>query len=276
LERSNGLTGLSHDAECRQLDNWKATCHTATMEQQCSHNRKSSAMQPKTSRAVVLLSGGLDSTTLLHHVVKTLEYTPVCAISFDYNQRHCRELDCARWQAEQLDVAEYAVIDLAFLKPVLRHATALVDTGINVPNLADLRADQLDQPPTYVPNRNMMFLSVAAAYAEARGIRDVFYGAQAQDEYGYWDCTAEFLNRINAVLALNRRDGVTINAPFVRAKKAELLRMGMALGIDYSQTWTCYRGGELACRSCPTCVERLNAFREVGLSDPLEYEKANK
>lgn len=225
------------------------------------------------SAAAVLLSGGLDSTTLLFYVVNTLKRSPVHTISFDYGQRHNRELRCAAWQAARAGVTAHDVVDLGFLGPMLKNASALVEDGADVPDLDELDRDQLDQPPTYVPNRNMMLLSIAAACAEARGVRDVFYGAQAMDEYGYWDCTAAFLDRINAVLSLNRRDSVTIHAPFVNLKKTDVLKIGLELGVDYSQTWSCYRGGKIACGTCPTCVERLSAFREVGVKDPLPYRQ---
>ena len=222
--------------------------------------------------AVVLLSGGMDSAVLLSYVVKTLKHGPVHALSFDYGQRHRRELECARWQADALGAAEYKLIDLGFVAGLVEGGTSLVRGGQNVPDLAELSETELDQPPTYVPNRNMMLLSAAVAYAEARGIRDVFYGAQAQDEYGYWDCTQRFIERLNRVLELNRRDRVTVHAPFVDKKKFELIRLGDELGVDFSHTWSCYRGGEAACGTCPTCVERLKAFREAGASDPLAYK----
>ena len=119
-----------------------------------------------------------------------------------------------------------------------------------------------------------MLLAMAAAYAEAQGLEDVFYGAQAQDEYGYWDCTATFLERVNAVLGLNRARPVAVRAPFVARTKAEILRTGLELGVDFAHTWTCYRGGETACGTCPTCVERLAAFRALGIADPVPYGTA--
>jgi len=140
-----------------------------------------------------------------------------------------------------------------------------------VPDLASLTQEALTQPPTYVPNRNMMLLSMAAAYAEAHDMTEVFYGAQAQDEYGYWDCTRDFLERINGVLSLNRRRPVTVHAPFVSKSKAETVALGVKLGVDFTQTWSCYRGGEAACGACPTCVERLNAFKANGFADPVTY-----
>lgn len=221
--------------------------------------------------AVVLLSGGMDSTVLLHHVARTLGRVPLHALSFDYGQRHDRELDCARSQAQAAGATEHRVVNLDFVADLVKGGTSLVRGGDDVPDLADLGHEELDQPPTYVPNRNMMLLSVAAAYAEAQGIRDVFYGAQAHDEYGYWDCTRDFLERLNGVLALNRRDGVTIHAPFVDKKKSDLVRLGVELGVDFAETWSCYRGGAQACGTCPTCVERLKAFAEAGTNDPLVY-----
>ena len=225
--------------------------------------------------AVVLLSGGLDSTTLLHHTVGSLHRNPVYAVSYNYGQRHAREIPFARFQAEAAGVAEHRIVDISFLGQVLPGATALVSGGMAVPDLAELDASELNQPPTYVPNRNMILLAIAAAYAEARGVRDVFYGAQAADEYGYWDCTEEFVVRLGQTLALNRRNPVTIHAPFVRRRKSEVLRLGLDLGVDYARTWSCYRGGDLACGTCPTCVERLKAFEEVGAKDPLPYRRAS-
>lgn len=221
--------------------------------------------------AVVLLSGGLDSSVLLHHVRKTVAVERVLALSYNYGQRHSRELECARWQADRAHAAEHRVIDVSFLGALLQSGSALIAGGRDVPDLAELTMDELSQPPTYVPNRNMMLLSMAAAYAEATEIHDVFYGAQAMDEYGYWDCTIEFIARINAVLSLNRSKPVKIQAPFVTMKKAEVVKLGLGLGVDFAHTWSCYRGGAQACGTCPTCVERLNAFQTAGATDPLAY-----
>jgi len=221
--------------------------------------------------AVVLLSGGIDSTVLLHCVAKRMGRRPAHALSFHYGQRHARELECARWQAETLGVAAHRVVGLEFLGEMLAPGSALIAGGAAVPDLAALAPGERVQPPTYVPNRNMMLLAIAAAYAEAHGIADVFYGAQAQDEYGYWDCTPDFVERLNATLALNRKQPVTVCAPFATRRKADTVRLGLELGVDFSRTWSCYRGETVACGTCPTCVERLNAFREAGQEDPLDY-----
>ncbi|MCC6696791.1 MAG: 7-cyano-7-deazaguanine synthase QueC [Candidatus Hydrogenedentes bacterium] len=222
--------------------------------------------------AVVLVSGGIDSSVLLHYVARNLKRAPIHVLSFNYGQRHAKELDCARWQADAVDAETHRIIDISFMGGLVRGASALIAGGKSVPEFKDLAAGDLDQPPTYVPNRNMILLSIAAAHAEAQGIRDVYYGAQALDEYGYWDCTKDFLERVNAVLALNRREPVTIHAPFVSKKKADSVRLGVELGVLFNQTWSCYRGGARACGVCPTCVERLKAFKEAGLEDPLPYE----
>lgn len=221
------------------------------------------------SNAVILLSGGLDSTTLLHYVVRHLGRSPVYALTFSYGQKHRRELDAAAWQARAAGVAAHDVVDVSCFGALVAGGSALTDRETAVPRLADLRVDDLTQPPTYVPNRNMFLLSMAAAYAETRGVRDVFYGAQQQDRYGYWDCTPEFLERINALLALNRRQPVTVRAPFVSLRKAEELKLGLELGVNYAHTWTCYRGGRSPCGECPSCIERATAFQEVGRPDPL-------
>ena len=221
--------------------------------------------------AVVLLSGGLDSSVLLHYVARNLGHVPIHAVSFDYGQRHAKELECARWQADAADAVAHRVVDVTFLGELVKGASALVTGGKVVPDLSDLSGAQLDQPPTYVPNRNMILLSIAAAYAETQGIRDIFYGAQALDEYGYWDCTTDFLTRVNEVLSLNRRDPITVHAPFIHKKKVESVRLGVELDINFGYTWSCYRGGALACGTCPTCVERLKAFEEAGVTDPLTY-----
>jgi 7-cyano-7-deazaguanine synthase len=210
--------------------------------------------------AVVLLSGGVDSVTLLHYVRKRLQCPRILALSFLYGQKHSRELQMARWQAQAAGVAEHQVIDMSFYGALTEGGSALTGTTVALPDLADIPAAHRHQPPTYVPNRNMIFLSLAAAWAEARGVPDVFYGAQQQDEYGYWDCTVDFVAKMNDLFALNRNQPVRLHAPFVRMRKAEVVEIGLALGVDYTHTWSCYRGGEEPCGRCPSCVERKAAF----------------
>jgi len=217
--------------------------------------------------AVILLSGGLDSTVLLHYLRHKLRRR-VTALSVAYGQKHSRELRQSRIQAMSAGVVEHVVADMRFIGPLLK-GSALTDDSVAVPALAGLNKAQLAQPPTYVPNRNMMLLSIAAAFAESRGICEIYYGAHQGDRYSYWDCSSEFVRRLNRALALNRKDPVSVIAPFTNKSKAEILRIGMRLGVDFSRTWSCYRGGACPCGECPTCVERAAAFACAGIADPL-------
>ena len=222
------------------------------------------------SKCVILVSGGMDSVTLLHYAVKVLKIDEVYALSFNYGQRHSRELVEARWNCEKFSaVKEHRVLDLEFMREILQGSSSLVGDVIDVPDLDSIEEKDLDQPITYVPNRNMMLLSLAASYAESRDCRQIYYGAQAQDEYGYWDCTEEFLEKINNVFSLNRRNSVEVLAPFVHKSKGDVVEIGLENGVDFSRTWTCYRGGEEPCKKCPSCVERELAFTQAGQKDPL-------
>lgn len=217
--------------------------------------------------SVAIVSGGMDSVTLLHYLVKVEKRRPA-VLTFLYGQKHGREIDCARSQVASLGLREHLVMDLGLLRPLFA-SSALVSPDRDVPAMAEVEGDA--QPATYVPNRNMVFLALGAAYAENHGATDVFYGAQQHDLYGYWDTTPQFLARLNQVYNLNRKTPVQIHAPFVGSSKAEVLRRGLELEVDYGQTWSCYEGKEVACGSCPTCAERLAAFAELGLPDPLPY-----
>ncbi len=217
--------------------------------------------------AVAIVSGGMDSTTLLHYLVKKQGLQPAL-LTYAYGQRHAREIDCARAQAEALGLAPPTLFDLTPFKAAFA-SSALVDAGKQIPQAADVEGDP--QPATYVPFRNLIFLTLAAAYAESQGVSQVYYGAQRHDLYGYWDTTPDFLERVNDVYALNRKSAISIEAPFINYSKADILRLGFALGVDYGMTWSCYLGGSVACGTCPTCAERLKAFAEVGAADPLPY-----
>lgn len=219
--------------------------------------------------AVVLLSGGMDSATLLHYVKRRLKTQAVFALSFDYGQKHSRELAMARWQARAANASEHRVVDIGFLRQLITGASALTDSSIQIPDLSTLSREERRQPSTYVPHRNLMLLSIASAYAEAKGCANVFYGAHAQDAYGYWDCSREFVAGLNRVLARNRRTRIVIRAPFTGISKAGILKIGLRLNVSYAHTWSCYRGGRHPCGSCPTCVERSAAFHKLGQTDPL-------
>ena len=214
-------------------------------------------------KAVVLLSGGMDSATLLAYVRGRLDVEEVMALSFVYGQKHSKELDFAKWQAKEQGVTDHRIIDISFFGDLTQGGSALTDASIEVPDLNDVAPEDRMQPPTYVPNRNMVLLSLASAFAEAQGIEDVFYGAQAQDEYGYWDCSQDFVKRMNDLLALNRGCRVKIRAPFAGMAKSIVVKIGLEWKVDYDHTWSCYRGGSKPCGKCPSCVERDKAFADA-------------
>lgn len=217
--------------------------------------------------SVTIVSGGMDSITLLHHLVKVESLSPT-VITFVYGQKHNKEVDFAKIHAELLGCREHPILDLSLLRHLFA-SSSLVSDELDIPNVNEVFGDP--QPLTYVPNRNMIFLSLAAAYAETKGVTDVYYGAQSHDMYGYWDTTPDFLERINQLFSLNRKTPIQINAPFVNYSKTDILRLGLELGVDYSKTWSCYEGKDLACGQCPTCAERLQAFANLGITDPLPY-----
>lgn len=196
------------------------------------------------------------------------------AISFDYGQRHVRELECARALARALGVSDHLVVsfDLRCIG-----GSALTSDG-EVP--LDRRAGEMSSgiPSTYVPARNTIFLSFALAYAEVSGALDIFIGVSQVDYSGYPDCRIEFIESFERTANLATRAGVEgperlrIHAPLANLSKADTIRRGLALGVDYSLTWSCYLGGRLACGRCDSCRLRLAGFKEVGAVDPIEYE----
>ncbi len=219
---------------------------------------------------VAIVSGGMDSVTLLHYLVKDLGRNPA-VITFVYGQKHDKEVDFARQNVAELGLREHLVLDLALLTPLFAKS-ALISAEVAVPDVVDVMGDP--QPVTYVPNRNMIFLALAAAYAETHEVGDVFYGAQRHDIYGYWDTTPQFLASLNNVYALNRKTPLQIKAPFVDYTKTDILRKGLELNVDYATTWSCYEGKEAACGRCPTCAERMQAFADLDMTDPLPYAEA--
>jgi len=219
-------------------------------------------------RAVVLLSGGLDSATTA--AIARSEGYALYALSFDYGQRHTRELVSAREVARALGVADHKVIEFD-----LRQfgGSALTD-AIDVP------LDQVSEkvPVTYVPARNTIFLSFALAYAETAEARDIFIGVSQVDYSGYPDCRSEFIEAFERVANLATSAAVEggatfhIHTPLINLTKSETVRRGLDLGLDYSLTWSCYQGGRLACGRCDSCRLRLAGFAGAGVKDPLQYE----
>lgn len=222
-------------------------------------------------RAVVLLSGGLDSATTL--AVARSEGLRCYAMTFEYGQRHAVELQAAAAVAEALGVEQHLVlrIDLTAIA-----ASALTGTGV-VPTGRDADAIGRGVPSTYVPARNTIFLSCALAWAESLGARTIFIGANAVDYSGYPDCRPEFIESFERLANLATRCGVegmriSVRAPLISLSKAEIIRLGASLGVDYSLTHSCYDPAEgLACGECDSCTLRLRGFAEAGITDPLGY-----
>lgn len=218
------------------------------------------------AKAVVLLSGGLDSATALY-LAKSKGYE-VTALSFDYGQRHNVELGLAKKLAEKAEVADHKVVELKLSD---WGGSSLTDKNIE---LEDGDVTRTDIPVTYVPARNMVFLSVAASLAEAIGAQDIFIGVSEVDYSGYVDCRQEFIDSMEAainkgtVMGAEKNQPIKIHAPFVHKTKAEEIEMGMQLGVDYGLTWSCYRGGEKPCGTCDSCLLRAKAFEEAGYEDP--------
>ncbi|GAA3893944.1 7-cyano-7-deazaguanine synthase QueC [Halomonas cibimaris] len=213
---------------------------------------------------VVIYSGGMDSFTVLHRALR--EGREVHALSFDYGQRHVRELDTARRVCEALDIP-HQVVDIRAIHGLIDNS-ALTDASRAVPG-GDYAEDNL--AATAVPNRNMMLLSLAIAKAVNIGADRVDYGAHGGDHVLYPDCRPEFVEAMRHAAGLANLEPVDVHAPYLHRSKAEILADGLAMGLDYADTWTCYQGETLACGECASCRERLDAFAANGVSDPLAY-----
>jgi len=221
---------------------------------------------------VVLLSGGLDSSTLLA-VVKSEDFEAY-ALSFRYGQRHDSEIGAARRIAAALGVADHTIVDI----DLRRFGGSALTDAIPVPKGRDADEIARDIPVTYVPARNTIFLSFALAWAEVLGSTDIFIGVNALDYSGYPDCRPEYIEAFEGMANLATKAGVEgrrlkIHAPLIRLSKAEIIRKGLELGVDYSLTSTCYDPSVdgKACGTCDACLLRLKGFRELGIRDPVSY-----
>ncbi|QIB26507.1 7-cyano-7-deazaguanine synthase QueC [Caloranaerobacter azorensis] len=218
-------------------------------------------------KAVILLSGGLDSTTCMG--IAQNEGYELYPISFDYKQRHRKELEAAKKIAEYYNVKEHRIISLDNVG-----GSALTDKNIDVP---EYKGDG-EIPVTYVPARNILFLSYALGYAEVIGAEAIFIGVSSVDYSGYPDCRPEFIEAFQKVVDVGTAAGVKgksikIIAPLINLSKAETIKLGTKYGVPYHLTTSCYNGKEKACGVCDSCVLRLKGFAEAGIEDPIEYEK---
>lgn len=214
---------------------------------------------------VVIYSGGMDSFTLLHKA--RAEGKSVLALSFDYGQRHVRELACAKAVCQAAGIP-HRIVDITAIHGLLGGSALTDDIDVPEGHYAD---DNMKS--TVVPNRNMILLSLAIGHAVAQGAQAVWYGAHGGDHAIYPDCRPAFIEAMDRVSRLANYEPVRVEAPFMTMDKGQILAEGLALDLDYSQTWTCYNGREKACGRCGACVERLEAFASQGRTDPLPYEE---
>lgn len=223
-------------------------------------------------KAVVLLSGGIDSTVTAYVAKKDIGKTgELYAITFEYGQMHSKEIVHARDIAKELEVKDH-----------------LEEWELRIPTESSLLVESPEQipteeaegiPSTWVPQRNSIFLALAFAYAESIEADSVYIGVNSRDYSGYPDCRPEFIEAMTRALNLASKQfvetgkGIGIIAPLQFLFKADIIQLGTSLGVDFSKTWSCYRGEAKACGKCPSCLIRLRAFKELGLDDPIEYEK---
>ncbi len=214
-------------------------------------------------RAIVLLSGGLDSATILYYA-KSKKFKPYCLI-FAYGQRHQKEIDQAK------KIAQKAKCDYRLVKIDLPRGSSLLDKNRHLPQRLVIHPEEI--PSTYVPARNIIFLSFAASYAETIGARAIFIGANAVDYSGYPDCRPEFYAAYQKALARGLKAGVEgrpvkIVTPLIRKSKAQIIKLGLKMKVPYELTWSCYKGGRVPCGKCESCFLRQKGFDAIGVKDP--------
>ncbi len=220
------------------------------------------------TNAVCLLSGGLDSATAA--AIARSRGFDVYALSLDYGQRHARELEAAVRVAEALGAKRHVTVRC----DLRAWGGSALTADIPVPEGRSLAEMENAIPVTYVPARNLIFLSIALGWAEVIGARRIFIGVNQLDYSGYPDCREEFLRSFEQTANLATKAGVeggrfVIEAPLVHMSKSEIIRAGTALGLDYGLTWSCYTGGEHPCGKCDSCLLRAKGFKEAGIPDPL-------
>ena len=235
-------------------------------------------------KLVLTLSGGMDSSVLLF-MAQDRGYEHIHTITFDYGQRHKRELACVQKQITRfremfagwfnLKVTN-KVLDVKYIKDIAP-TSSLTNKDIDNPNISEMAGDA--QPVSYVPFRNLMFLSICSSYAESIGADTVWYGAAQVDSLaGYWDGSEEFVDTVNGVTALNRENRINIEAPLLNMSKAEIIHEGARLGVKYGDTWTCYSNREdgLADATTPSSSMRVKGFIDAGYKDPIQYVQQEK
>ena len=219
-------------------------------------------------KAVVLFSGGLDSTTVLVYAMK--QGYDIYPLTFSYGQRHAIEIKQSERTLEKYGLLNRQTVFSIDLTPFVN--CSLINKNLEVPEFAENRI-----PSTYVPSRNLIFLSVASGFAETLGAEKIFIGVNSVDYSGYPDCRPEFVDAFNKTIAVGTKQGVEsgikVEAPILNMSKKEIIELGMSLGVDYSLTHSCYNPTPdgLSCGVCDSCRLRLEGFRQAGFEDPLKY-----
>ncbi|MDI6641059.1 MAG: 7-cyano-7-deazaguanine synthase QueC [Elusimicrobiota bacterium] len=223
--------------------------------------------------AVVLLSGGVDSATTLA-IAKSRGYK-IYALTVNYGQKHSKEIKCAKKIGKYFKVAQHKIFQLNLAQ---FGGSALTDKKIKIPVKQEFISSKSEIPLTYVPARNTILLGIATCWAEVIAANAIFIGANAIDYSGYPDCRPQFIESFQKVISVGTKSGaegkeIKIIAPIINMKKSEIIRKGLQLGVPFELTWSCYRGEKKACGVCDSCKIRLKGFSEVGIPDPIEYEK---
>jgi 7-cyano-7-deazaguanine synthase len=237
------------------------------------------SFQMKNKKVVLTLSGGCDSSVLLFMAAKQ-GYEEIHTISFDYGQRHKGELECVSKQIENCK-AKYKdvkitnkVIDVRYIRDIAP-TSSLTNDNIKTPDIKEAAGEA--QPNSYVPFRNMMFVSIACSYAEAMGTNTIMYGtAQADSLAGYWDGSSEWLEYVNSLTSLNRVNKIQVIAPLIEMTKKDIILKGVELGVKFGDTMTCYSGKNPADASSVSSSLRLRGFIDARLIDPVTYIQQDK
>ncbi len=217
-------------------------------------------------KTIQILSGGMDSVTCMHYLVNILKHE-VKALSVNYGQKHKKEIEYAKYQCDLLGI-EHKVADLSAISDLLGKDSVLMNKEKEVPH-GHYEEPQMKQ--TVVPNRNMIMLSVATAWAISNKFDSVVYGAHFGDHAIYPDCREEFALQLGKAIKLCDWQEISLYRPFIKKTKADIAKLGSEMGVDFTKTWTCYKGEEIHCGMCATCIERREAFYLAGVEDPTEY-----